>query len=132
VRRGYYDPALHGVDWRAARERFRPQALAATDDRALYRALNEMLDLLDDSHAGAPPPASVRRQDTMYERRAVMGLTLMAAQEPDVWTVERVRAGSPAEAAGVQVGWTLNAIDGRRWGAEVEVVDGREVRLVLT
>src|SRR5690606_12190090 len=72
------------------------------------------------------------RQDTMYERRAVMGLTLMAAQEPDVWTVERVRAGSPAEAAGVQVGWTLNTVDGRPWGAEVEVVDGREVRLVLT
>ena len=31
VRRGYYDPTLHGVDWNAARATFRPQALAASD-----------------------------------------------------------------------------------------------------
>ena len=61
VRRGYYDPDLHGVDWGAARDRFRPQALAAADDRALYRVVNTMLDLLDDGHAGASPPAAARR-----------------------------------------------------------------------
>ncbi|WP_292070897.1 S41 family peptidase [Brevundimonas sp. UBA7534] len=132
VRRGYYDPSLHGVDWRAARERFRPQALAAADDRALYHVLNEMLDLLDDGHAGASPPAAVRRQDRQYQRRAVMGLTLMAGEQRDVWTVERVRPGSPAEAAGVQIGWTLNTLDGRAWGADVEVFDGRPVQLALT
>ena len=132
VRRGYYDPTLHGVDWRAARERFRPLALAATDDRTLYRVLNEMLTLLDDSHARASSAAMVRRQDTQYERRAVMGLTLMADEEPDVWIVERVRPNSPAEAAGVQVGWSLHTVDGRPWGAEAEIVDGRAVQLVLT
>ncbi|MBD3835675.1 S41 family peptidase [Brevundimonas sp.] len=132
VRRGYYDPTLHGVDWRAARDRFRPQALAALDDRALYHVLNEMLDLLDDGHAGASPPAAVRRQDRQYQRRAVMGLTLMAGEQRDVWTVERVRPGSPAEAAGVQIGWTLNTLDGRAWGADVEVFDGRPVQLALT
>ena len=132
VRRGYYDPTLHGVDWRAARERFRPQALAAGDDRALYHVLNEMLELLDDGHAGASPPAAVRRQDRQYQRRAVMGLTLMAGDQRDLWTVERVRAGSPAEAAGVQIGWTLNTLDGRAWGADVEVFDGRPVQLALT
>ena len=125
VRRGYYDPTLHGVDWRAARERFRPQALAAGDDRALYHVLNEMLELLDDGHAGVSPPAAVRRQDRQYQRRAVMGLTLMAGDQRDVWTVERVRAG-------VQIGWTLNTLDGRAWGADVEVFDGRPVQLALT
>lgn len=132
VRRGYYDPALHGVDWRAARERSRPLAVTATDDRALYGVLNDMLDLLDDGHAGASPPAAVRRQARQYQRRAVLGLTLMAGDARDVWTVERVRSGSPAEAAGVQVGWTLNSLDGRPWGADVEVFDGRPVQLVLT
>lgn len=131
VGRSYYDPALHGVDWDAARARFRPLALSATDDRALYRVLNDMLDLLDDGHAVAVPAAAVHRQDTQYDRRAVMGLTLMAGDDPDVWTVERVRAGSPAEAAGVEVGWTLEAIDGRPWGPDLEVVDGRAVRLTL-
>jgi carboxyl-terminal processing protease len=132
VRRGYYDPALHGVDWDAARARFRPEALAATDDRALYRVLNAMLDLLDDGHAAASPPAAVRREDTRRQPRAVMGLTLMAAEEPDLWTVERVRAGSPAETAGVQVGWRLNSVDGRPWGPDLELQDGRAVHLVMT
>lgn len=132
VRRGYYDPDLHGVDWGAARDRFRPQALAAADDRALYRVVNTMLDLLDDGHAGASPPAAVRRQDAQYARRAVMGMTLMRGEDPDLWTVERVRDGSPAQAAGVQLGWTLDSVDGRPWGPDVEVQEGTPVHLVLT
>ena len=32
VQRGYYDPGLHGVDWDAARARFRPLAVAAPSD----------------------------------------------------------------------------------------------------
>ena len=57
VRTQYYDPGLHGVDWNAARRTWRPVALTAPDDRALYRALGGMLDLLDDEHAGVSPPA---------------------------------------------------------------------------
>ena len=132
VRRGYYDPTLHGVDWNAARAQFRPQALAAIDERGLYRAINEMLDLLDDGHAAASPPAAVRRQEAQFARRAVMGLTLMRGQTPDDWTIERIRPGSPAEEAGLQLGWSLNSVDGRPWGPDVETFDGRPVQLVLT
>ncbi|WP_245159432.1 S41 family peptidase [Brevundimonas intermedia] len=132
VRRGYYDPTLHGVDWNAARVQFRPQALAATDERGLYRVINVMLDLLDDGHAAASPPAAVRRQEAQFARRAVMGLTLMRGETPDDWTVERIRPGSPAEEAGVQLGWSLNSVDGRPWGPDVETHEGQPVRLVLT
>jgi len=132
VRRGYYDPTLHGVDWNAARATFRPQALAASDERGLYRIINAMLDLLDDGHAAASPPAAVRRQEAQFARRAVMGLTLMRGETPDDWTVERVRPGSPAEAAGVQMGWALNSVDGKPWGPDVETYDGVAVQLVLT
>lgn len=132
VRRGYYDPTLHGVDWNAARTTFRPQALAASDERGLYRVINAMLDLLDDGHAAASPPAAVRRQEAQFARRAVMGLTLMRGETPDDWTVERVRPGSPAEAAGVQMGWALNSVDGKPWGPDVETYDGVPVQLVLT
>ena len=132
VRRGYYDPTLHGVDWNAARAQFRPQALAATDERGLYRVINEMLDLLDDGHAAASPPAAVRRQEAQFARRAVMGLTLMRGETPDDWTVERIRPGSPAEEAGVQLGWSLNSVDGRPWGPDVETHEGQPVQLVLT
>lgn len=132
VQRGYYDPTLHGVDWNAARATFRPQALAASDERGLYRVINAMLDLLDDGHAAASPPAAVRRQEAQFARRAVMGLTLMRGETPDDWTVERVRPGSPAEAAGVQMGWALNSVDGKPWGPDVETYDGVPVQLVLT
>lgn len=132
VRRGYYDPTLHGVDWNGARAQFRPQALAATDERGLYRVINEMLDLLDDGHAAASPPAAVRRQEAQFARRAVMGLTLMRGETPDDWTVERIRPGSPAEEAGVQLGWSLNSVDGRPWGPDVETHEGQPVQLVLT
>ena len=59
VERRYWDPSLHGVDWDAARTRFRAQALAAPDGEALYAVLNHMLGLLHDSHVFAIPPAEV-------------------------------------------------------------------------
>ena len=45
----HYDPKLGGVDWPAAAVNFGPQAVAAADDRALYRVLNAMLEPLGDS-----------------------------------------------------------------------------------
>lgn len=131
VRRQYYDPNLHGVDWAAARETWRPQALAAADDRALYRALGAMLDLLDDEHAGAISPAVARRQDQLRVRRAVMGVSL-ARQDGDVWRIDSVRAGSPAEEAGLQPGWVLQTVDGQSWGVDFDVEEGRPIQLELT
>lgn len=131
VRRLYYDPGLHGVNWDAARATYRPQALAAADDRALYRTLGGMLDLLDDDHAAALSPAAARRQDQLRTRRAVMGMTL-SRQDGDVWRIESVRARSPAEAAGVLPGWLLRTIDGQPWDADTDFEDGRALQLDLT
>ena len=130
VQREYYDPHLHGVDWRAARETWRPVALAAPDNRQLYRAINAMLDLLDDDHAGAAPPAAVRRQAGLRQRRPVMGLTLYP-EDDGVYRVERVRPGSPAQEAGIRTGWRLDSVDGNRWGPEMDPPDGRSVALRL-
>ena len=131
VHRQYYDPGLHGVDWRAARQTYRPMALAATDDRQLYRAIGQMLALLDDQHAGAISPAMARRQDVARTRRAVMGIVL-SRETFDVWRVDAVRPGSPAEEAGIQPGWRLQSVDGQAWGVDFAVEDGRPLRLDLT
>ena len=131
VRHEYYDPRLHGVDWREARRTFRPLALAAADDRALYRALGDMLDLLDDDHAGASPPAVARRQDRLRVRRAAIGVLLRPVAERDGdYMVEQVRTGSPAAEAGVSVGWRLR-IDDDGWTPEQDIVEGRPVTLTL-
>lgn len=131
VRTQYYDPDLHGVDWDAARRTYRPQALQAVDDRSLYLVIDQMLNLLDDDHAGASSPAVAHRQDTLRQRRAAIGLSL----RPDPahlgdYRIEAVRRGSPAEAAGVQEGWRLRVgEDG--WSPEADVTEGRTLSLVF-
>lgn len=130
VRRGYYDPKLHGVDWAAARGEYRPQALAATNDADLYRVLDRMLGLLDDSHARAMSPAVTRRQDALRRRRPVLGVTLSPDRE-GAWRIERVREGSPADVAGVQIGWRLEA-GARGWSPDLELVDGEPLSLDFT
>lgn len=133
VRGQYYDPALHGVDWNDARRVFRPRALAASDDRALYRVLGEMLALLDDDHARASAPAVARRMDSARQPRAAIGVTLRP-EEPDKpghYVVETVRKGSPAEAAGVAPGWRLDTTGPGAWFPELDVVDGQTVTLAF-
>ncbi len=131
VRSQYYDPRLHGVDWNAARDTYRPRAVAAVSDRDLYAVLDEMLGLLDDDHAGAAPPAVARRQDRLRERRAAVGITLRPdAAHPGDYTVETVRRDSPAEAAGVAEGWRLHTGEGL-WSPEEDVVEGRTIRMAF-
>ena len=131
VRSQYYDPRLHGVDWNAARSTYRPRALAAVNDRDLYGVLDEMLGLLDDDHAGAAPPAVARRQDRLRERRAAVGITLRPdPAHPGDYTIETVRRGSPAEAAGVAEGWRLHTGEGL-WSPEEDVVEGRVIRVAF-
>lgn len=131
VRSQYYDPDLHGVDWIAARRTWRPVALAAPDDRALYRALGAMLDLLDDDHAGAAPPAVARRRDTLRQRRPAIGVSLRAEPSGDSWLIEEVRLGSPAAEAGVAVGWRLITGESALWTPEQDIAEGRAVTLSL-
>ncbi len=132
VRGQYYDPRLHGVDWNAARRDYRPRALAAADDRALYGVLGEMLALLDDDHAGVAPPAVARRQDRLRDRRAAIGLSLRPdPSAPGDYLVEAVRAGSPAEAAGVSEGWRLSTGEGG-WTPEQDVLEGQPIRLAFS
>ncbi len=131
VRGQYYDPALHGVDWNAARRTWRPVALSAPDDRALYRALGEMLDLLDDDHAGVAPPAVARRQDTQRQRRAAIGVSLRPEPSGDRYLIERVRPDSPAAEAGVVEGWLLVTGEGALWTPEQDITEGQSVTLAL-
>jgi carboxyl-terminal processing protease len=131
VRSQYYDPELHGVDWNAARRAWRPIALNAPDDRILYRAIGDMLDLLDDDHAGASPPAVARRQDTLRQRRAAIGVSLRPDPSGEAWVIEQVRPGSPAAEAGIAEGWRLITGEGAPWTPEQDIAEGQAVTLAL-
>jgi carboxyl-terminal processing protease len=50
VRDRFYDPGLHGLDWEAARTRYRPKATAASSREEAAAAINAMLGELGASH----------------------------------------------------------------------------------
>jgi carboxyl-terminal processing protease len=130
VRQHYYDPALNGLDWRAARATYRPQASAAANDRQLYAVLTEMLDALDDDHANVQTPATVARREALRSDAAIIGLTL-TRQDDGRWRIERVRPNSPASEADIPLGWILDSINGEPWGPDAETLSGVTVSVVL-
>lgn len=130
VARRYYDPALNGIDWSAARARHRPAALAATDDTGLYAALNALLDELHDEHTCALTPAEVEQY--RQRRSALLGFrTGPVADNPTARRILSVFPGSAAALAGVRPGWIIVATDGRPPGEVLGVgklADGQLVR----
>ena len=108
----HYDPKLNGVDWPAAGVKFGPQAAAATDKKTLYAAINEMLDLLHDSHTHALTPEQAMERQTQQRARTGINLTRLDGR----WAVAELVPGSPAEQAGVQRGWLVVARNGTSLG----------------
>lgn len=111
VSQSYYDERYNGVDWGAMRETYRPRALAARDERALYQVLGEMMDRLDDAHANVTSPTAVAYDANRDKPRPQLGVLLLRADGR--YLLEDVRSGSPAYEAQVQLGWEVRSIDGK-------------------
>jgi carboxyl-terminal processing protease len=58
VRDRHYDPNLGGLNWDAVRRRYEPIALGAPGDAAFYRALNNMVGELGQSHMMVTGPGA--------------------------------------------------------------------------
>jgi carboxyl-terminal processing protease len=112
----HYDPKLNGVDWRAAGERFGPEVAAARDEAALYRVFNAMLEPLNDSHTHALTAA--RAGERRSRVRARTGFNMTRVEER--WVVFEVLPGSPAEEAGIKVGWIVVAREGVPLGPRID------------
>lgn len=140
VNRKHYDPKYQGVDWEEAAAKYGAQAAAAPDETSLYRTLNEMVGLLRDSHTHAisPPEAVARRT----QQRARTGFSMVRLEGR--WVVNEVLPDSPAEAAGVKVGWIVLSRDGKPLGDRLdfrakvgdefqwEFLDDKDQRVVLS
>jgi C-terminal processing protease CtpA/Prc len=102
IRKHYYDPKFHGVDWESKVEEFK-QKINEAD--SMNRALSQVagaLDLLDDSHTFFLPPSHAFRHN--YGWKAQMIGTRCF--------VIRVRPGSDADKKGVKPGDELTALNG--------------------
>ena len=116
VNRKHYDPKFQGVDWNAAAAVYGPKAAAAPDETALYATLNEMLAPLKDSHTHALTP--VRAVERRTQVRARTGFNMSRIERR--WVVTDVLPDSPAEQAGVRVGWMVQGRNGVPLGERVE------------
>jgi carboxyl-terminal processing protease len=109
----YYDPAFHGVDWAAMRERYRPRMQAASNDQEFYAQFELMLaELRDDHtrfHAPAPPPDTDAA--TGSAERGTLGMRLAEVEGQTV--VAEVEADSGAARAGIKPGMILRTVNDR-------------------
>ncbi len=106
---GFYDPKMHGVDWRAARERYEPLLphVATREDFAML--LSFMVGELNASHAELTPATSPGAVST-----ASLGLEFDESYAGPGLKVTRVMPNGPTdrEPNKVQAGEYLMAVDG--------------------
>ena len=135
LRDQFYDPAMHGVNWNAVRERFAPYVRAAQTPDELRRLLQLMVGELNASHSGASGPsgftsAPVGKLGVRFDRAAY--------EQNGALQVREVIALGPAAIAGIAVGDRITAIDGealaRSDNLDARLLNsvGRRVELTVT
>ena len=123
VNENFYDANLNGVDWAAARERYRPQATQAPSHAEKAAVINEMLAELQTSHTHlytADEPAYYQLLGVFYPRSSdlqtqfqetfpdgkveYVGIGAVTDEIDGKIFIKAIFDGSPAAAAGLQVG----------------------------
>ncbi len=131
VRDRFYDPRLHGLDWRAVGDRFRPQAAAAGSREEFARAVNAMLATLNASHTRyytRDEPAYYQLADIFageLERRGLdrifpggevsypgIGIFTETDDQGRLFVAGAIE-GAPGQSAGLRVGDEVLSVDGR-------------------
>jgi len=108
VRERYWDPDLGGLDWPAVRDELRPRVEQATTMPEARGIMNDMVSRLGVSHFAIipaalyedieqPAGAGARDADAGIDVRVIDGRALVTA----------IVEGSPADEAGVQLGWEI-------------------------
>lgn len=105
----YYRADLNGVDWRAARDKWQPQALAATSDDEFWERLDQMTGELADSHTRVESPKTVERRKQQQAFSLGLGIRDLAGE----LTVLSVHPESDAWWAGIRPGMRLARIAAR-------------------
>jgi carboxyl-terminal processing protease len=111
----HYDTAFAGVDWHGVRDELRPRAAAVSTLPQLRAVITEMLERLGESHYSLiPGEAADALGDAGEAARHVGGDAGLELRLVDgrvlAWRVER---DGPAAAAGIRMGWELEAVGDR-------------------
>ncbi len=101
IKKHYYDPKFHGIDWDAKVEEARKNIAKETSFNMAMAHIAAAIDLLDDSHTFLLPPQHAYRLDHGFQYQMI----------GDRCFVTQVRPKSDAEAKGLKPGdqiFTLN------------------------
>lgn len=114
LERGFYDPAFHGADWVALRERYRPLAMGAATREDFQEVQNLLGGELNASHmrftaAGAPRPVPTGELGIRVEPAADGTSVIVAEVLPDT-PAARVDVG-------LRAGERIVAVNGRQLAA---------------
>jgi C-terminal processing protease CtpA/Prc len=102
IKKHYYDPKFHGLDWGAKVEEMKQKIKAADSSNLALSEVAATLDSLNDSHTFFLPPAHAYRHDYGWEGEVI----------GERCFVVRVRPGSDAEKKGVKPGDELVGLNG--------------------
>ncbi|MGI8897339.1 MAG: S41 family peptidase [Pyrinomonadaceae bacterium] len=108
----FYDPQMHGIDWDAARAKYRPLVDFVGDRQELLNIINEMIGELNASHTGAAPPP---RGAASGVSTGHVGVELESDSAAGRYRVTHVYEDGPADKdwVRVSVGDYLIAINGK-------------------
>jgi C-terminal processing protease CtpA/Prc len=102
VKKHYYDPKFHGVNWDAKVEEMKGRIKTTDSNNHALSEIAAALDSLDDSHTFFLPPSHALRYDYGWQGQVI----------GDHCFVIRVRPGSDAEKKGVKPGDEVLALNG--------------------
>jgi len=126
VQRTHFDTTFNGVDWRAAREEFRPRAASAQSNAELRVVLMEMLGRLGQSHFALLAHETTAEDEAYGGGPGELGMDVRFL-DGDVVVVD-VRKDGPADRAGVRRGWIVEQIDQNEMSTVVERARQRDAR----
>jgi tricorn protease len=108
----FYDPQMHGMNWDAARAKYRPLVDYVGDRQEVLNLLNEMIGELNASHTGAAPPPGGRAGGVSTGN---LGIDLVPDQTAGRYRVAYIYETGPADKDWVKVktGDYLIAINGK-------------------
>lgn len=114
VDRCYYDATFNGVDWKAAKGRYRAAAGSARNDDELYTAINHLLRELKDRHTSAK--TAPKYIQAFHPAGGTMGfyLSTLTTEGDGRFRVVQVFEKGPAYRAGVREGWYLLTCNGQK------------------
>jgi carboxyl-terminal processing protease len=127
VRDRFWDPELLGLDWDQIREKYRERVEQAETMAQVRHEMNEMLELLGQSHFGIIPKDVYENITGPEEERTGAGDAGITARYRDGKAlVISVRKDSPAAGTAVSPGWIILEVNG---GSLEEKLSGLEKKL---